>query len=90
VLAAQFLEPARRLLCFFHVETSRVQHLFQRHFAETRRDDLRARIQRRQHALDALQLRRLHQIGLVQDDHVSELDLIHEQIHHATVVRFVA
>ncbi|MCW0417758.1 hypothetical protein NB689_003512 [Xanthomonas sacchari] len=86
VLAAQRLHPARRQLRAHEVEVAGIQHQLERHIATAGLDDARIAIERAQHRAGAVEGGRIGQVGLADDDHIGELDLLHQQVDQPALV----
>ena len=86
VLAAQFLDPARRQLRADVVETLRVQHRIQRHRAVVGFDDRGIAIQCADHLAGFLQCACAGAIALGEHHDVRELHLFGQQVHQRAVV----
>lgn len=83
-------EPARRVRRGFEIEAPGRDHLGDRHLAEAAHHLPRARIEAREDPLQARELVGVDEVGLVDHQHVAELDLLDQQFHQRAVVLVAA
>ncbi len=65
---------------------ARVEHAVERHLAPLRAHDARLGVERAQRDLQREQLVCGHEVGLVEHEHVGELDLVDDQVRDAALV----
>ncbi len=80
VLAAQFLQPARRGRRAIEIEATGIEDLRQRHLTHHHRQDLRLGIELAQDRQQFLALLAGDQVDLADQDHVGEFDLVDQQV----------
>ncbi|MNZ53490.1 hypothetical protein D3C78_713680 [compost metagenome] len=88
VFAAQFLQPSRCLGSLFEVKTAGVEDLIQRDFAHRHRDDFRPGVEPFKYRDQFFALVAADQVDLAEQNHISELDLLNQQIGNRTFVFF--
>ncbi len=86
MLTAQRLQPAGSLRGPVEIEPAGVEQRRHRNLPEFAVYDAGMGIEGPQHALQLMQLRRAEQIRFVQHQQITELDLIHQQIHHRALI----
>ena len=85
----QRLQPPRAPRRLFKTKPPRRNHLAQVDPRVVRPDHLGRRVERPEQRLERVCLLRRDQIHLVQEDHVTELDLIQQQVGHVPIVLLV-
>ena len=88
MLAAHFRQPARGLCRLFKIEQAGIEHAAQIDSAKAGKFEFGSRIQGVQDGQQAAQFGLAHQIGFVDDDDITELDLINQQIGYRALVLF--
>ena len=78
----------RHFLRFFKLESASAQNRFQRYLAFGRLKNRRSAVQLANDSFDQADLFRRHQICLVNNDHVGELNLVNQQIDDVSIVFF--
>ena len=86
MFAAQLFQPAGRLLRLFKAEAAGIQHRLQRQFARRDRHNAGIGVQAGQQRHHFALLGWRQQIGLTDQDHVAELNLLNQQIRHAAQI----
>lgn len=86
VFTVHFFEPAGCQLRPFKAETSRIQHFFQWHLAPGNRHDLGLGIKRMQNGVQRRQLVFVDQVGLADQQHITEFDLVDQQVSDVALV----
>ncbi len=86
VLAAHFLEPARRLGGPLEIEAAGIEDLCQRHIAHAHGQDLGIGVQTAQDRHELLALGAGDQINFADEDDVSELHLLDQQLSDGALI----